>query len=144
MKNIADSLKIPFFIVGATARDFLLKHCYGVDPPRMTRDIDLAVKVADWKQFGKLTEALKDTRKFTADRREQQRFRYDNVLIDIVPFGPISDRNGKISWPPEHEIFMKMTGFQEAYQCSVTVRLHSDPELDVKIPTLPGLALRSC
>lgn len=141
LKKITDSLNIPFFIVGATARDFLLKHCFGINPPRMTRDIDLAVEVADWEQFGKLTDALKDSRIFSADRKEPQRFRYDNVPIDIVPFGPISDRDVRISWPPEHEIFMNMMGFQEAYQCSVTVRLRPDPELDVKIPTLPGLAL---
>jgi predicted nucleotidyltransferase len=34
VKRIADSLNIPFFVVGASARDFILKHCYGIEPPR--------------------------------------------------------------------------------------------------------------
>jgi predicted nucleotidyltransferase len=34
-----------------------------------------------------------------------------------------------------------MLGFKEAYEYSITVRLSSDPELDIKLPTLPGLAL---
>ena len=43
VKKEADALSIPFFIVGASARDYILKHCYGVEPARMTRDFDLGV-----------------------------------------------------------------------------------------------------
>lgn len=141
VKRIADSLKISFFVVGASARDFILKHCYGIEPPRMTMDIDLGVEVGSWEQFNKLTEALKDTGKFNPDKREPQRFHFDSVLIDIVPFGPITDDDLRIAWPPEHEIFMSMVGFKEAYEYSITVRISADPELDIKLPTLPGLAL---
>jgi len=41
VKQVALGLNIPFFLVGASARDFLLKHCYGIEPRRMTMDIDL-------------------------------------------------------------------------------------------------------
>jgi len=141
LKRIADSLEIPFFVVGATARDFLLKHCYGIEPPRITRDIDLGVEVASWDQFGKLADALTASGEFMRDRREQQRFHRDHVLIDIVPFGPITDETKRISRPPEHEIFMNMMGFREAYQYSVMVRISAEPEISIKLPTLPGLAL---
>ncbi len=141
LKKIADSLEIPFFVVGATARDFLLRHCYGIESPRMTRDIDLGVEVASWEQFGKLAKALTASGEFVPDSRQQQRFHYDYVLIDIVPFGNITDETRRISWPPEHEIFMNMMGFREAYQYSVTVRISAEPEVDIKLPTLPGLAL---
>jgi predicted nucleotidyltransferase len=141
VKGIADSQGIPFFVVGASARDFILKHCYGIEPPRMTTDIDLGVKVADWEQFNKLTDALKATGRFLPDKMQHQRYHFDSVLIDIVPFGPITDKNQRIAWPPEHEIFMSMVGFKEAYEYSITVRLSTTPELDIKLPTLPGLAL---
>lgn len=36
---------------------------------------------------------------------------------------------------------MSMLGFHEAFEYSITVRLMSDPELDIKLPTLPGLVL---
>ena len=36
---------------------------------------------------------------------------------------------------------MSMIGFREAYEYSITVRLSTTPELDIKLPTLPGLAL---
>jgi len=141
VKSIADSLGISFFIVGASARDYILKHCYGIEPRRMTMDIDLGVEVSSWEQFNKLTDALKVTGKFVPDAREPQRFHFNHLLVDIVPFGPITDVNQKIAWPPEHEIFMSMLGFREAYEYSITIRLSTDPDLDIKLPTLPGLVL---
>jgi predicted nucleotidyltransferase len=141
VKSIADSNNSPFFVVGASARDFLLKHCYGIEPRRLTTDIDLGVQVADWTQFHKLTDALKATGRFLPDERQKQRYHFESVLIDIVPFGPITDENQKIAWPPEHEIFMSMVGFKEAYEYAITVRINTTPELDLKLPTLPGLAL---
>jgi predicted nucleotidyltransferase len=141
VKRIADSNNSPFFVVGASARDFILKHCYGIEPRRLTTDIDLGVQVADWAHFHRLTDALKATGKFLPDERQKQRYHFESVLIDIVPFGPITDENQKFAWPPEHEIFMGVVGFKEAYEYAITVRLSSPPELDIKLPTLPGLAL---
>ena len=34
-----------------------------------------------------------------------------------------------------------MVGFKEAYEYSITVMLRSAPELKIKVPTLPGLAI---
>lgn len=141
VRGIADAQGISFFIVGASARDFILKHCYGIEPPRMTTDIDLGVEVSGWEQFNELTHALKATGRFLHDERQRQRYHFDSVLIDIMPFGPITDENRRIAWPPEHEIIMSMVGFKEAYEYSITVRLSSTPELDIKLPALPGLAL---
>lgn len=141
LKGVADSLGIPFFVVGASARDFILKHCYGIESPRMTRDIDLGVEVDSWDKFNMLTAALKATGMFSPDPRKQYRLHFDSVQIDIVPFGSITDRSRRIAWPPEHEIFMSMVGFKEAYEYSISVRLSADSALDVKLPTLPGLAL---
>jgi predicted nucleotidyltransferase len=140
LKREADALCIPFFVVGASARDILLKHCYGINPPRATRDVDLGVRVADWESYNRLTDALIATGKFNATR-ERQRFCFETVLIDIVPFGAITDERKRISWPPEHEIFMSMFAFEESYECAITVRLSSSPELDIRLPILPGLAL---
>jgi predicted nucleotidyltransferase len=140
LKRVADSLGISFFVVGASARDFILKHQYGIEPRRKTGDIDLGVEVASWEQFKMLFEALISTGRFSPTP-ERQRLRCGTVLIDILPFGPITDEDKKISWPPEHEIIMSMAGFEEAYEHSITVRVTSDPDLDIKLATLPGLAI---
>lgn len=39
--TIADDLKLPFFIAGATARDILLQHAHDIHPVRATLDIDI-------------------------------------------------------------------------------------------------------
>src|SRR4030067_1186523 len=140
LKRIADSFGFPFFVVGAFARDLVLKHGYGIEPRRKTGDIDLGVKVADWEQVEKLKESLIATTQFSLTP-DKQRLRCGTILIDILPFGPITDKNKEISWPPEHEIMMSMVGFEEAYEYSLTFRLSSDPELDIKLASLPGLAI---
>src|SRR5512147_210948 len=83
-KGIADSLGIPFFIVGAFSRDLILKHGYGVEPRRKTGDIDLGVEVANWEQFEKLKESLIGTGQFSLTP-EKHRLRCGTILIDILP-----------------------------------------------------------
>ena len=140
LKRVADSLSISFFVVGASARDFILKHQYSIEPRRKTGDIDLGVEVASWEQFKTLFESLISTGQFSPTP-ERQRLRCGTVLIDILPFGPITDEDKKISWPPEHEIIMSMVGFEEAYEHSITARVSSDPDLDIKLASLPSLAI---
>ena len=109
LKKVADSLGIPFFVIGAFARDLILKHGYGIEPRRKTGDIDLGVEVASWEQFKTLFESLISTGQFSPTP-EKQRLRCGTILIDILPFGAIADEDKKISWPPEHEIRMSMGG----------------------------------
>ena len=49
--QISSSMNIPFFIVGATARDILLEVHYGIESKRATVDIDIAVFIENWEQF---------------------------------------------------------------------------------------------
>ena len=118
VKKEADALSIPFFIVGASARDIILKHCYGIQTQRMTTDIDVGVEVSSWEQFNQLTNSLLAGGQFSPTPK-RQRFSFDTLLIDIVPFGTLADEHGRISWPPEHEIIMSIVGFKEAYECAI-------------------------
>lgn len=140
IKKVADSLKISFFIIGALARDIIMEYFYEIKAPRMTADIDLGIKVSSWKQFDKLINALEKSGEFKK-LKEKRRVLYNDILIDIIPFGDISDKNERISWPPENEVVMSVMGFDEVYNYSTLVRLQNNPALEVKIPTLPGLAI---
>ena len=131
---------IPFFVVGATARDLLIHHGHNIPVGRGTLDLDIGVEVAGWKEFQQLKDALIGSGKF-APTKEPQRLIYANYLVDIVPYGGISANARQISWPPDHQVIMNIMGFQEAYDSGVTVRLSVDPPLDVKVPTIPGMAL---
>ena len=139
--NEAGSMNAPFFVVGATARDIILKYGYGIETIRATNDIDLGVEVSDWAQYTKLREDLVATGEFEPTG-EPQRLRYQgSVLIDIIPFGAIANPDGLFSWPPDHQIQMSTLGFDESYEHALTVRLRRKPDLDIKFANPAGLAL---
>ena len=83
---------------------------------------------------------LVSTGKFSTTK-EKQRLKFGSQLIDFIPFGGINDNQHRISWPPEHTIFMNILGFKDAYENAIIVRMSSTPVLEIKIPSLPGLAL---
>ncbi|MCK4423991.1 MAG: nucleotidyl transferase AbiEii/AbiGii toxin family protein [Candidatus Omnitrophica bacterium] len=140
VKKNADLLGIPFFIVGASARDFILQHYHGIPSTRMTTDIDLGILVSNWKQFDKMIDVLIKTGKFIKSK-ESQRISFENVLIDLMPFGPISGEDNRISWPPEHQFIMNMLGFKKAYENSIMIKLSSSPDLVVRVASLPGVVI---
>ena len=140
VNQVATALGIRFFVVGAMARDIVLEFCHAIRSPRGTRDLDIGVEVTGWADFQRLSDGLVATGKFIATR-ESQTFRAGVFRVDIVPFGGISKGGGRISWPPEHEVSMSTMGFEEAYASAMTLRLSDQPVLDVKVPTIPGLAL---
>lgn len=140
IKSSADALNIPFFIIGAFARDIIMEYFHHIKAPRMTMDIDLGVRVSSWNQFNQLINKLESSENFKKTK-EKQRIIYKDRIIDLVPFGGISKKDEKISWPPKHEVVMSVLGFNEIYNNSTVARLQNNPQLDIKIPTLPGLVV---
>lgn len=139
--TIAESLSVPFFVVGATARDMILVHGYNIQTIRATHDIDFGVQVSDWDQYRRLKEGLVATGKFRSTN-EAQSLLYENSLrTDVIPFGPIADPDNSLTWPPEHETEMNILGFQEAFHNSRTIRLRANPIIDIQVATIVGLAL---
>ncbi len=82
---IASSLSIPFFLVGALARDFLFKH-HNIPLRRSTLDVDLAVQVSSWAQHQKLIDDLIRHRQFLRTEKVY-RLKLEETLVDIIPFG---------------------------------------------------------
>jgi predicted nucleotidyltransferase len=138
--KVADSLGVPFFIVGAAARDLILIDGHNIPTIRATLDIDFGVQVPSWDQYLKLKKGLVETGEFTETEDPQRMMFQSSLRIDLIPFGPIADKTHTIKWPPEQEIVMSILGFEEAFRHSQTVRLSSNPKLDIKIVTLSGLA----
>lgn len=139
--NTAHSEDIPFFIMGATARDLIIEKGHNIKPFRATLDIDIGVRVLNWSQYNKLKDSLVATGKFKKTKEYQKLIFQDSLYIDLIPFGPIVDKMGNIKWPPEREIVMHIIGFEEAFTNSQTVRLRDDPILDINVVTLAGLAV---
>jgi predicted nucleotidyltransferase len=140
VKAAADSMGISFFIIGALARDILLKLHYGLPPHRATLDVDLGVSVATWGHFSNLKNELTENHRFK-DTNQAQRLQYERTLVDIVPFGPIAGPERSIRWPPDESFQMSTAGFEEAFKFSHQVRVSSSPDVIVSVCSLPGLVV---
>ena len=137
----AGEVGIPYFIVGATARDMVLSMGYGIDVGRATADIDLGINVSSWDEFDQLKVALVKTGEFS-DHRARQRLVFDSSIpIDIVPFGAISSADGNIRWPPGQDEVMNVVGFEDAFKLAQPVRLREEPLLDINFASPIGLAV---
>jgi predicted nucleotidyltransferase len=136
----ASEIGIPYFIVGATAKDMILSLGYEIDISRATADIDLGINVSSWDDFNRLKEALESTGKFTQSLA-RQRLMYKTIPVDIVPFGNISSADGSIRWPPEEEVVMNIVGFEDAFRLALPVRLREEPPLDINFASPLGLAV---
>lgn len=140
ISSVAASLEIPFFVLGAAARDIILHYGYAVEIIRATEDIDLGVMVEDWDKFKQLKEAMIGSGTFEQGR-EPQRFLYkDNFPVDILPFGDIAKPKDTIQWPGLEGMEMSTLGFKESYDNSILVRFRTDPDFEIKFASLAGLA----
>jgi predicted nucleotidyltransferase len=139
--DIADALDVPFFVVGARARDWILELGYGIRIIRRTEDVDLGVRVPDWKSYAQLQEGLIATEKFIPDKKEAQRLLYKGRFpVDIIPFGDIAEPDERVLWPPDEAFEMSTEGFKEAHQNSITIKVRTKPLLEIQAVSLAGLA----
>lgn len=139
---IAGALSLPFFVIGAAARDIVFSALFDVPTSRRTLDLDLGIRVEEWDDYAQLTETMVRTGKYARDVRQAQRLRHiSGRLIDIVPFGAVENPAGTISWPPDHAFVMRTIGFQEGLVHSLEVRVSHDPDVFVKVCTPAALAV---
>ncbi len=140
INDVASDLKIPMFIIGATARDVILKHGFELESFRATKDIDFAVQVETWEQFEKLKQELIGTNYFSPDKNSHRLYFQKALPIDLLPFGSLVDDN-RLSWPPDFESEMDIDGFGECYHNSIQVQLQEDPSIIVRVASIEGLSI---
>ncbi len=124
-----------FFVIGATARDILIRQLVGVSSGRKTRDLDLAIAIPDWEDFEHIKQVLL-ANGFEKEPKMYQRFYYGDYEMDIVPYGDIAREDGCIYWPPEEDIAMSVKGFSDVLSNAITVTID---DFDIKIASLHGL-----
>ncbi|WP_296053696.1 nucleotidyl transferase AbiEii/AbiGii toxin family protein, partial [uncultured Alteromonas sp.] len=132
-------------IVGATARDIILVHGYNAAIERGTRDVDFGLEVPSWEHYQKMRDALIESG-FTAHPKKTHQLSTTDSdglswEIDLIPFGGVSDAEGQITWPPEHDFQMSVLGFDEAYKHAWDVLLNKEPALRVKVASPAGILL---
>lgn len=127
------------FLIGATARDIIFQM-HDLKPGRATRDVDFAVLIADWIKYSALEQSLLKSN--IQKTKISHRYRFDSLIVDIVPFGEIENPKGQITWPDDGQV-MSTVGFEDALQSSHKLTLpNSDRE--IRIASLAGLYLMKC
>lgn len=97
IKDIADRLGIPFFLVGAKARDLFFSELFDIKTVRASLDIDIGIRVNSWDEVSGLIEGMVSTGQFEPVNKVRSRLRHTNkTLVDIVPFGTIESPSGKV------------------------------------------------
>ena len=140
LTDVTGKVGIPFFVVGATARDMVLKF-YDETPARATRDVDIGIRVPSWEKFRTLEDALVDTGEFERSGIQQRLFWHGGMPVDIIPFGELAGAQKQLRWPNEEDRIMSVLGFDEAYATALFVRVREEPVLDVNVASLPGIVI---
>ena len=137
--EIARKHETKYFLVGATARELILRHVFGRGRGRRTLDIDFGIAVRDWNHFRTLKSAMVEQAGFTSHRNVQP-LHYNStptVVVDLIPFGEVERADQTIAWPPDEAIVMKVTGFSDGLKSAVLVRL--DKNLVIPVVNIPVL-----
>jgi len=141
LKKLTDcfgKIGLPFYIIGATARDIIMRQLTDTISTRRTRDLDIAIAIPDWNKFEEVSKALIATG-FEKHKHQHQRFYLDGFELDVVPYGGVSKEDDNIYWPPDANIAMSVKGFNEVLKDAITVSVGG--EFDIKIVSLHGLFL---
>jgi len=130
---------IDFYLIGAIARDIWLTALHDIEPGRITRDLDLAVLLADEIQYQHLRERLIGTGKFVARRDNAYTLIFeDGRPVDLLPFGALSMEQS-VSVAGQGLTTIRVDGFQEVYQAG-TESVEIDNQL-FQVCTLAGIVL---
>ncbi len=135
----AERLGLSFCVIGASARDIVLSHVYGIQTKRATKDFDLALTVDTWDQYSTFVDALMQTGQFRPGRLPHELSHSTALPVDIVPFGRLEDPQGRIRWPDDPDTVMSTIGLAEAFDSAVLVEIAGG--LETPVASLPGQAI---
>jgi predicted nucleotidyltransferase len=127
----AQAQGVELMVVGAVARDILIRHVVGAPPERATADVDVAAAVSTWEELHLVTQTMQPA------RNSVHTFLVRNMEVDVIPFGGIESAQRTITWPNDH--MMQVLGFQEAMRSALSVMLPGG--LVVAVASLPAQSL---
>lgn len=139
VQSVASEQECPYIVVGATARDLLLFHVFGISGNRATLDVDFAIAVESWERFQRMRDALFATEEFALGEVEHRLYlQGTDTPIDLIPFGEIAE-DDIIAWPPAKDTIMTVTGFSDALAAAIQVKVSTS--LIVPVVSLAALAI---
>ncbi len=136
--EVCNKYNVPFFVVGAFARDIVMQHIHNVKPIRETQDIDFAIMIENWNEYHLIKSTLIEEYGFEQGGQIHQLIFSKGLYIDLIPFGKIEENN-KISWPPHFNFMMNMIGYKEVYNSALPIVL--DKKYPLQVASLEGIVL---
>lgn len=139
LHNCVTKLGLDLYVVGATARDLMMKMLDEAPSKRKTRDLDVAIALSDWSQFDNLSKELLENH--FLKEKAKQKFSYkgeqnrNDYEVDIVPFGDIAE-DEVIQWPPDSTPEMSVKCFTDVMNHSIPISI--DGKFTVNIAPLAG------
>jgi predicted nucleotidyltransferase len=144
IQAVAAALGCAYLLVGATARDMLMTHVFGLDTRRATQDVDFAIALDDWERFDALKASLVATGSFApaADRVHLLHYKpaeYGHAFpVDLIPFGGVEQEAHRIASPPDMNVVMSVAGYADALASALDVDAGNG--LIVRVVSIPALA----
>jgi predicted nucleotidyltransferase len=123
LRDLADTLRpiarqaarvgIRWALIGAAARDLLLRHRLARRATRRTEDADVAILVQSWEEHDALRRGLVEQESARPHATVKQRAFLGDGSIDIVPCGAIEEE-GIIAWRPDGDPRLDVRGLSES------------------------------
>jgi predicted nucleotidyltransferase len=141
---LAQELGYSYLLVGATARDMLMNHVFGIESRRATHDVDFAIALEDWSHFHLLRTALLESGDFAPANDRTHLLYYkpsehgQAYPLDLIPFGGVEHKPHQIAWPPDMSVVMNVTAYAEALESALEVDLGNG--LIIRVVSIPALA----
>ncbi len=127
-----------FVLIGATVPQVLVHLWEGGEfRGRPTLDVDAVVTAVSWGDFEGMRRRLFDVG-FRPGSASHQLLFDEDVMIDLVPYGPGLVENDRLVWP-DTGFVMNTLGFEEAFAQAEPVEVV--PGLSLRVVSIPGLLL---
>ena len=139
-ENVLKQFDTDFYLVGAVARDIRLSGDPAFAAKRRTKDVDIALLIADEEKFYQVKAALLDTGNFTAHATEAVKLFYKEAIeVDLLPFGEIENEIRETRLEKPRLFVLDVPGFMEIFPHAEIVQLNE--HLSLKVCPLEGLVL---
>jgi predicted nucleotidyltransferase len=140
IQTVLHEFGVDYFLVGAFARDVHLSPSPSFAASRKTKDVDLAILLANEDQFHQIKDTLVKTGAFEEISRNPIKLIYDRrIEVDLLPFGEIESEERQLQLQGGAHITLDMSGFREVYPF---IEKHRTSDgLDLNVCPLEGLVL---
>ena len=138
LERVFTTLDIDFYIIGAIAREVWFQALN--IKTLSTRDVDIAVYIAEKEKFNKLKIELQEKEKFTSSTtNEFVMFSPTGIQVDLLPFGDI-EIEGKVMITSSGSTKIALNGFREIYD-KAAVPVEFENGHNFKVCTLVGIII---